>query len=72
MGFGCAGLSGIWNAPLPEEEGIRVIKHAFSKGVTFFDTSDMYGPYTNEILIGKVSFCYLQSLSVVFHLQSKR
>ncbi|KAM0943531.1 putative perakine reductase [Dioscorea sansibarensis] len=53
LGFGCAGLSGIWNAPLPEEEGIRVIKHAFSKGITFFDTADCYGPHTNEILIGK-------------------
>uniref|UniRef100_A0A2N9EEH9 NADP-dependent oxidoreductase domain-containing protein n=1 Tax=Fagus sylvatica TaxID=28930 RepID=A0A2N9EEH9_FAGSY len=37
----------------PEEDGISVIKHAFSKGITFFDTSDAYGPQTNEILLGK-------------------
>uniref|UniRef100_A0A2N9EEB0 NADP-dependent oxidoreductase domain-containing protein n=1 Tax=Fagus sylvatica TaxID=28930 RepID=A0A2N9EEB0_FAGSY len=36
-----------------EEDGISVIKHAFSKGITFFDTADAYGPYSNEILIGK-------------------
>uniref|UniRef100_A0A2N9HYX5 NADP-dependent oxidoreductase domain-containing protein n=1 Tax=Fagus sylvatica TaxID=28930 RepID=A0A2N9HYX5_FAGSY len=35
------------------EDGISVIKHAFSKGITFFDTSDAYGPQTNEILLGK-------------------
>ncbi|KAJ0966426.1 hypothetical protein J5N97_027564 [Dioscorea zingiberensis] len=53
LGFGCASLSGIYNAPLPEEDGIRILKHAFNKGITFFDTADVYGPHTNEILIGK-------------------
>jgi len=53
LGFGCLGLSGGYNDPLPEEAGISVIKHAFNKGITFFDTSDVYGPHTNEILVGK-------------------
>ncbi|KAJ0982447.1 hypothetical protein J5N97_010702 [Dioscorea zingiberensis] len=53
LGFGCMGLSGAYNSPLPEEEGIAVLKHAFKQGITFFDTSDVYGPLTNEILIGK-------------------
>ena len=49
------GLTGAYNDPLPEEEGISVIKHAFSKGITFFDTSDIYGPdHANEIVVGKV------------------
>ncbi|XP_011032415.1 PREDICTED: probable aldo-keto reductase 1 isoform X1 [Populus euphratica] len=53
LGFGCTGLSGIYKAPPPEEVSISIIKYAFSKGITFFDTSDAYGPHTNEILIGK-------------------
>ena len=63
MGFGCMGLTGVYNSPLPEEEGKAIIKHAFNQGITFFDTSNAYGPETNEILIGKVSpnsfnFCF--------------
>lgn len=50
------GLTGVYNAPLPEEEGIAIIKEAFSKGVTFFDTSDIYGmDHANEFLVGKVN-----------------
>ncbi|PON87136.1 Aldo/keto reductase/potassium channel subunit beta [Trema orientale] len=47
------GLSGINIPPVPEEEGISMIKYAFSKGITFFDTADSYGPFSNEILVGK-------------------
>jgi aryl-alcohol dehydrogenase-like predicted oxidoreductase len=36
-----------------DEESIKVIQHAFDRGITFFDTADMYGPYTNELLVGK-------------------
>ncbi|XP_057442595.1 probable aldo-keto reductase 1 [Lotus japonicus] len=53
LGFGCMGLSGVYNSPLPEQDGISVIKYAFNKGITFFDTSDVYGPHVNEILVGK-------------------
>ncbi|GMH08473.1 hypothetical protein Nepgr_010313 [Nepenthes gracilis] len=54
LGFGCGGLSGILNAPLPHEEGISVLKEAFYKGITFFDSSDSYGDNNdNEIMIGK-------------------
>ncbi|KHN43197.1 Putative aldo-keto reductase 1 [Glycine soja] len=54
LGYGCMGLTGAYNDPLPEEEGISIIKHAFSKGITFFDTSDIYGPdHANEIVVGK-------------------
>ncbi|KAJ3690858.1 hypothetical protein LUZ61_020022 [Rhynchospora tenuis] len=53
LGFGCMGLSGVYNSPLAEEAGIAIIKEAFNKGITFFDTSDIYGPKTNEILVGK-------------------
>ncbi|KAE8670963.1 putative aldo-keto reductase 2 [Hibiscus syriacus] len=53
LGFGCMGLSGAYNDPVADDVGISIIKHAFDRGVTFFDTSDFYGPKTNEILIGK-------------------
>ncbi|KAJ0015307.1 hypothetical protein Pint_20516 [Pistacia integerrima] len=53
LGFGCMGLTGIYNDPVPEEVGISIIKHAFDQGITFFDTSDAYGPHTNELLVGK-------------------
>nr|KYP36718.1 IN2-2 protein [Cajanus cajan] len=51
LGFGC--ISGVYNDPLPEEEGISVIKQAFNQGITFFDTADVYGANTNELLLGK-------------------
>ncbi|KAJ4820210.1 NAD(P)-linked oxidoreductase superfamily protein [Rhynchospora pubera] len=53
LGFGCMGLTGVYNSPVSEEAGIAIIKEAFNKGITFFDTSDVYGAKTNEILVGK-------------------
>lgn len=53
LGFGCMGLTGAYSDPVPEEVGISIITDAFAKGITFFDTSDIYGPKTNEILVGK-------------------
>ncbi|KAL5712498.1 hypothetical protein ACHQM5_014665 [Ranunculus cassubicifolius] len=54
LGFGCGGLSGIYNAPLSHEAGCSVIKDAFNKGITLFDTSDIYGAnHHNEIMLGK-------------------
>lgn len=42
-------------APVPEEDGISLIKYAFSKGITFFDTADVYGAHgANEVIVGKV------------------
>ncbi|XP_030477296.2 perakine reductase-like isoform X1 [Syzygium oleosum] len=54
LGFGCGGLSGIWNAPVSHEAGCLLIKRVFEKGITFFDTADVYGhDHDNEIMIGK-------------------
>lgn len=54
LGFGCGGLSGIFNAPLSHEDGCSIIKEVFNRGVTFFDTSDLYGhKHDNEIMVGK-------------------
>jgi len=54
MGFGCMGLTGVYNAPIAEEDVIAIIKYAFDQGITFFDTADVYGATTNEVLVGKV------------------
>lgn len=54
MGFGCMGLTGVYNSPVSDEDGISIIVAAFNKGITFFDTADVYGPHTNELLVGKV------------------
>ena len=54
LGFGCMGLTGMYNDPVPEQVGISIIKHAFDRGVTFFDTSDIYGNHANEALVGKL------------------
>ena len=58
------GLTGAYNSPLSDDEGISVIKYAFSRGITFFDTADVYGPHTNEILVGKVQVSTFYQVSL--------
>nr|AAT08681.1 aldo/keto reductase [Hyacinthus orientalis] len=53
LGFGCMGLTGVYNSPIHEEDAISLILYAFSHGISFFDTSDAYGPLKNEVLLGK-------------------
>ncbi|CAL5034944.1 unnamed protein product [Urochloa decumbens] len=53
QGLGCMGMSAFYGPPKPEPDMIKLIHHAVATGVTFLDTSDFYGPHTNELLIGK-------------------
>ncbi|GMP55044.1 hypothetical protein CsSME_00019993 [Camellia sinensis var. sinensis] len=47
------GMSAFYGPPKPEEDMIKLIHHSINSGVTFLDTSAVYGPHTNEILLGK-------------------
>ena len=53
IGYGCMGLTQSYPPYLPKEESKAVIRRAFELGVTFFDTAEVYGPYTNEELLGE-------------------
>jgi aryl-alcohol dehydrogenase-like predicted oxidoreductase len=52
LGYGCMGLDGSYNAPVPRPEAVKMIHSAFERGVTLFDTAEVYGPFTNEQLLG--------------------
>ncbi len=53
IGAGCMSISANYGPPADKNQGIKVIRTAHEKGVTFFDTAEIYGPYTNEELVGE-------------------
>ena len=53
IGFGCMGLNFSYEHSLSKEQGIALIRQAVDRGVTFFDTAEIYGPFTNEELVGE-------------------
>ena len=53
LGFGCMGLNFSYSHALSDDDSIRLIRDAFDRGVTFFDTAEVYGPFTNEVVVGK-------------------
>jgi aryl-alcohol dehydrogenase-like predicted oxidoreductase len=53
LGFGCMGISQSYGRPSSREDGIAIIRAAVDRGVTFFDTAEVYGPYTNEEVVGE-------------------
>ena len=53
VGLGCMGMSAFYGPPSEEAGAIAVIHRALDLGVTLFDTAEMYGPHTNELLLGK-------------------
>src|SRR6204780_2047214 len=53
LGLGCMGMSFGYGPAGDEKEMISVIRSAVDLGVTFFDTAEVYGPFTNEVLVGK-------------------
>jgi aryl-alcohol dehydrogenase-like predicted oxidoreductase len=54
LGLGCMGFSEFYACDAAtESEAVAVIQNALARGLTFLDTADMYGPYSNEVLVGK-------------------
>ncbi len=53
LGFGCMNVAGMYNLPIDRQEAIRVIRAAYDRGVTFFDTAEVYGPFLSEEIVGE-------------------
>src|ERR1700743_2705557 len=53
IGLGCMGMSFGFGPAMDKQEGIKLIRAAVERGVTFFDTAEVYGPFTNEKLVGE-------------------
>jgi aryl-alcohol dehydrogenase-like predicted oxidoreductase len=53
LGYGCMGLEGTYGQPVPRPQAIDLIHAAFDRGVTHFDTAEIYGPWTNEQVVGE-------------------
>ena len=53
IGLGCMGISQSYGTPLSKEDGVKLIRDAFERGVTFFDTAEVYGPFENEEVVGE-------------------
>ena len=53
IGLGCMGMSFGYGPPMDKQEAISLIRTAVERGVTFFDTAEVYGPFTNEELVGE-------------------
>ncbi len=59
LGLGCMGMSFGYGPAMDHQEAISLIRTAVERGVTFFDTAEVYGPFTNEVLVGEAlaPFC---------------
>ena len=53
LGFGCMGLNYAYSHTIDKRESISLLRAAVDRGVTLFDTAEVYGPYTNEELVGE-------------------
>ncbi|KAL3692827.1 hypothetical protein R1sor_006478 [Riccia sorocarpa] len=67
----CMGMFTFYGPPKPDEEMIELIHKAVEHGVTLLDTSDVYGPYTNEILVGKFLLVFVAALYLNFAMLMK-
>src|SRR6478672_3040082 len=53
IGLGCMGISFGYAAKLSKDDGVKLIRDAVERGVTFFDTAEVYGPFENEEVVGE-------------------
>lgn len=64
IGFGCMGLSFGYGPAVEKQHGISLIRAAFERGVTFFDTAEVYGPFANEELVGEALEPFREQVAV--------
>jgi aryl-alcohol dehydrogenase-like predicted oxidoreductase len=53
LGLGCMGISWAYGDPMAEADAVALLRGAVERGISFFDTAEFYGPFTNEIVVGK-------------------
>ncbi|WP_267386031.1 aldo/keto reductase [Sphingomonas sp. GC_Shp_3] len=53
LGFGCMGLNSSYGQGISKDESVTLLRKAVDLGVTFFDTAEVYGPFTNEVIVGE-------------------
>jgi aryl-alcohol dehydrogenase-like predicted oxidoreductase len=53
IGLGCMGISHAYGTALSKDDGVKLLRDAVERGVTFFDTAEVYGPFTNEEVVGE-------------------
>jgi len=74
IGLGCMGLSYGYGPATDEQEAISLIRSAVERGVTFFDTAEVYGPFTNEELVGKALSPFREQVAIAtkfgFHIDA--
>ncbi|MCI0351504.1 MAG: aldo/keto reductase [Acidobacteriales bacterium] len=64
VGLGCMGLSSGYGPPVEKQQGISLIRAAVERGVTFFDTAEVYGAFTNEELVGEALAPFLGQVKI--------
>src|SRR6201998_3267947 len=64
IGFGCMGLNYAYSSTIDKKESISLLHAAVDRSVTFFDTAEVYGPYTNEDLVGEALAPFRKNLVI--------
>jgi aryl-alcohol dehydrogenase-like predicted oxidoreductase len=64
LGLGCMGLSFGFGPSVAKKDGIALIRAAVERGVTFFDTAEVYGPFTNELLVGEALAPFREQVAI--------
>jgi aryl-alcohol dehydrogenase-like predicted oxidoreductase len=76
IGLGCMGMSFAYGPAIDRRQGISLIRAAVERGVTFFDTAEIYGPFTNEELVGEALAPFRKDVVIAtkvgFHLGNSR
>src|SRR5688500_3467960 len=64
IGLGCMGMSSSYGPPKDKQEMISLLRAAVKRGITFFDTAEVYGPFTNEELVGEALAPFREQLVI--------